>query len=148
MYDLFVDTSRQRVNEQTAEAAQQKCSLGKGVLKICSTHMPNVISIKMLSNVIEITLPYGCSPVKLLHIFKTPFPKNTSGGMLLKQENLRRLRSLYKWNCFLINECAEPKAKILGDFAYITCYKRKYTKLYSRGILKSNYYMSFTLMFN
>ena len=73
------------------------------------------------------------SPVNLLHIFKTPFPKNTSGGMLLKLKNLRRLRSLYKWNCFFINECTEPKAKILGDFAYITCYKRKYTKLYTQG---------------
>ena len=25
----------------------------------------------------------GCSPVNLLHIFKTLFPKNTSGGLLL-----------------------------------------------------------------
>ena len=96
-------------------------------------HMPNVISIKKQSNFIEIKLRHGCSPVNLLHIFKTPFPKNTSGGMLLKQKNLRRLRSLYKWNCFFINECTEPKAKILGDFAYITCYKRKYTKLYTQG---------------
>ena len=95
--------------------------------------MPNVNSIKMQSNFIEIKLRHGCSPVNLLHIFKTPFSKNTSGGMLLKQKNLRRLWSLYKWNCFLINECTEPKAKILGDFAYITCYKRKYTKLYTQG---------------
>ena len=28
-------------------------------------------------------LRYGCSPVNLLHIFRTPFPKNTSGGLLL-----------------------------------------------------------------
>ena len=27
----------------------------------------------------------GCSPVNLLHIFKTPFPKNTSGRLLLIQ---------------------------------------------------------------
>ena len=27
---------------------------------------------------------YGCSPVNLLHIFRTPFPKNTSGRLLLK----------------------------------------------------------------
>ena len=100
--------------------------------------MQNMISTKIQNNFIEITLQHGCSPVNLLHIFRTPFPKNTSGGMLLKQENLRRLRSLYKWNCFLINECTKPKTKILGDFAYIACCKRKYTKLYSRGILKSN----------
>ena len=27
---------------------------------------------------------FGCSPVNLLHIFRIPFPKNTSGGLLLK----------------------------------------------------------------
>ena len=27
----------------------------------------------------------GCSPVNLLHIFKPPFPKNTSGRLLLIQ---------------------------------------------------------------
>ena len=37
----------------------------------------------MQNNFIEITLRYGCSPVNLLQIFRTPFPKNTSGGLLL-----------------------------------------------------------------
>ena len=31
----------------------------------------------------EITLCHGCSPVNLLHIFRTPFQKNTFGGLLL-----------------------------------------------------------------
>ena len=35
------------------------------------------------NNFIEITLRHGCTPVNLLHFFKTPFPKNTSGGLLL-----------------------------------------------------------------
>ena len=35
------------------------------------------------SNFIEITLRHACSPVNLLHIFKTPFTKNTSGWLLL-----------------------------------------------------------------
>ena len=38
---------------------------------------------KLYCNFIEITLRHGCSPVNLLHIFRTPFPKNTSGGLLL-----------------------------------------------------------------
>ena len=37
----------------------------------------------MQSKFIEITLRDGCSPVNLLHIFRTPFPKNTSGRLLL-----------------------------------------------------------------
>ena len=38
----------------------------------------------MLQNkFIEITLRHGCSPVNLLHIFRTPFIKNTFGWLLL-----------------------------------------------------------------
>ena len=33
---------------------------------------------KSQSNFIEITFQHGCSPANLLHIFRTPFPKNTS----------------------------------------------------------------------
>ena len=43
----------------------------------------SVISMKLLGNFIEIALQHGCSPVNLLHIFRTSFPKNTSGGVLL-----------------------------------------------------------------
>ena len=32
---------------------------------------------------LEIALHHGCSPVNLLHIFRTPFSKKTFGGMLL-----------------------------------------------------------------
>ena len=45
--------------------------------------MPNTISIKLLCNYIEITLWQGCSPVNLLHVFRTHFAKNTSKGLLL-----------------------------------------------------------------
>ena len=38
----------------------------------------------LLCNFIETALRHGCSPVNLLHIFRTPFPKNTSGWLLLK----------------------------------------------------------------
>ena len=62
--------------------------LEKGVLKICNKlreeHLcRSVISIKLLCNFIEITLRHGCSPVNLLHIFRAPFTKNTSGRLLL-----------------------------------------------------------------
>ena len=38
---------------------------------------------KMLCNFIEVALQHGCSPVNLLHIFRTPFLKNTTEGLLL-----------------------------------------------------------------
>ena len=63
--------------------------LGKGVLKICSKFTGehpcrSVISIKLQSNFIEITRWDWFSPVNLLHIFRTIFYKNTSGGLLLR----------------------------------------------------------------
>ena len=62
--------------------------LGKGVMKICRKFAGehpcrSAISIKLLCNLTEITLRHGCSPVNLLYIFRTLFPKNTSGVLLL-----------------------------------------------------------------
>ena len=37
----------------------------------------------LLCNFIEIILRHGDSPINLLHIFRTPFPKNTSGRLRL-----------------------------------------------------------------
>ena len=48
----------------------------------------SVISIKLLCSFIEIALRHGCSPVNLLHIFRIPFPTNTSGGLLLGMQKL------------------------------------------------------------
>ena len=38
---------------------------------------------------IEIALRQDCSPVNLVHVFRTSFPKKTSEGLLLKQSNPR-----------------------------------------------------------
>ena len=40
------------------------------------------------SNFIEITPHNGCSPVNMLHIFKTPIPKNMSKEMLLQHAKI------------------------------------------------------------
>ena len=60
----------------------------KGILKICSKstgEQPcrSTLSVKLQSNFIEISLQHRCSPVNLLHIFRTHFYKNTSGWLLL-----------------------------------------------------------------
>ena len=70
------------------QSSQPEVFLGKGVLKICSRftgeHSCRItISINLQSSFIEITLRRGCFPVNLLHIFGTPFPKNTSGWLHL-----------------------------------------------------------------
>ena len=59
----------------------------RGVLqKRCSENIQQIYkrtSMSKQSNFIEITLRHGCSPVNLLHFFRTPFPSNTSGQLLL-----------------------------------------------------------------
>ena len=62
--------------------------LQKGVLKIWSKFTGehpcrSATSIKSFCKFIEIALRHGCSPENLLHIFRTTFPKNTSGRLLL-----------------------------------------------------------------
>ena len=52
--------------------------LRKDVLKICSK-----FTREHQNNFIEITLRHGCSPVNMLHIFRIPFPRNTSEWLLV-----------------------------------------------------------------
>ena len=64
--------------------------LGKGIMKICRKFTGehpsrSAISIKLTCNFIEVALQHECSPVNLPHIFKKPFPKDTSGWLLLTQ---------------------------------------------------------------
>ena len=65
-----------------------------GVLrKKCHKNMPQIyrrtptskndLKWNVQSNFIEITFRHGCSPVNLLHFFRTSFPKKTSGWLLL-----------------------------------------------------------------
>ena len=72
----------------TLRSSRSEVFLRKGVLKIRSKFTGehpcrSVISIKLLCNFIEIALRHRCSPVNLLHIFRTPFPRNAFGGLLL-----------------------------------------------------------------
>ena len=61
---------------QMKEATFQKCFLEKVFRKNAANSQEN-------TNFIEITLWHECSPINLLHILRTPFPKNTSKGLLL-----------------------------------------------------------------
>ena len=76
-----------------ARGCHPEVFLRKGVMKICSKFTGehpcrSVISIKLLCNFIEIALRHGCSSVNLLHIFRTPFPRNTSERLLLDSRKL------------------------------------------------------------
>ena len=58
----------------TIRNSRPEAFLGKGVLRICSKFTEE----HPFRSVISITVWHGCSPVNLLHIFRTPFPWKTS----------------------------------------------------------------------
>ena len=83
--------------------------LGTGVLKICSKFTGehpcrSVISTKLLCSVVEIAHRHGCSPVNVLHIFRTPFPKNTSGRLLLTNVCDKITFTFRLITCFICND--------------------------------------------
>ena len=93
-------TSRE---EWSGRSSHRETFLGKGVLEICSNFTGehpcrSLISIKLFCNFIKITLRHGCFPVNLLHIFRTPFHKNTFGWLLLK----RGIIPFYAFQAFLL----------------------------------------------
>ena len=86
--DTYNHRNLQEFATKRKRSSPPEVFLVKGVLKICSKvtgehPCRSVILIKFQSNFIEITLRDGCSPVNLLHIFRTHFSKNTSGWLLL-----------------------------------------------------------------
>ena len=62
-----------------------------------------MISIKLLCNFTGIALRHGCSPLNLLHIFRKPFPKNTSGWLFLIVKNLHTPQSYYNLYFILLS---------------------------------------------
>ena len=78
----------------TYRSSRPEVFLRKGFQKIFSKFTGehscrSAISINVQSNVFEIVLQHGCSPVNLLYIFRTPFLKNTSGWLLLNLQLMR-----------------------------------------------------------
>ena len=75
---LFVQKhpSKSVIKKRCSENMQQICS--RTLIGKCDFN-----KVLQLNNFIEITLRHGCSLVNSLHIFRTPFSKITSGGMLL-----------------------------------------------------------------
>ena len=65
----------------------------------------DINEVSLLCNFIDIVLRHGCSPVNLLHIFRTPFLQNTSGWLLL---------------LVISSECFSAQYRLLGKFSLIT----------------------------
>ena len=94
-----VRTFRRLDFQRTDYFSRPEVFLVKGVLKICNKftgkHLyRSLISITLQSIFIDITLPHRCSPVNLLHIFRTTFSKNISGWLLPYYTNWWQLQFL------------------------------------------------------
>ena len=106
----------------TFRGSRREVFLGKGVLKTCSKFTGkqpyrSVISIKLPRNFIEITLRHGCSPVNLLHIFRTLFSKNTSGWLFLNM-HINKIKQEYFKNKTLREKCSNREFFLARIFLY------------------------------
>ena len=100
--------SKRKLTEMNDQRQLSRGVLMKRVLKICSKFTgehpcQSGISIKLQTSFNEIALQHGCSPENycifskqlfvrttyLLHIFRTPFPKTTSGWLLLNDSLMK-----------------------------------------------------------
>ena len=77
----YLNASHADIQKQPAGGVSRKSCLENMQQIYRRAPMP-----KLLCNFIEITLQHGCSPGNLLHIFRTPFLKNTSAWLLLNLE--------------------------------------------------------------
>ena len=81
--------------------SRPKVFLGKVTLKICSKFTGehacrDAISIKLLNNFIETVLGHGCSPVNLLRVFRTPFPRSATWWLRLNIVIVKNVASRYQ----------------------------------------------------
>ena len=95
-YNSFVNWSK---HAQNSRSSHPEVFLERRILKICPkiteeypcqsailTTLQSIL-IRFQSTLIEITLRHGCSPLHLLHILRTPFPKTTFLCLLMEQLN-------------------------------------------------------------
>ena len=102
-FDRFFICSAPQWNKTYYRSSRPDAFLEKGILKIWSKFTRehpsrSSISIKLL----EIALRQWYSPVNLLYIFRTPFPRNTSGWLLLYLARLIQLDSVKRTNIFYV----------------------------------------------
>ena len=88
-----------------------------------------MFSVGWIRTSVEIAFWHGCSPVNLLHIFRTPFPKNTPGRLLLKYET--KCNFMMFWNLFIFVCCESFKIKVKTSL-FIKKRLPNFTKLMKR----------------
>ena len=99
-----------------------------------------ILKTRENQNFVEITLPHECSPVNLLHIFKTPFPKTSLVGCFwiytiyvnlwskysTSRKSVLRTKVL-KWQVFMLQQYHQFMGKIFTGASTQRC---SYEKLF------------------
>ena len=91
-----------RQKQPSRGVVKKRCSENKQQIyrrKPCRS----AISIKLQRSFIEMVLRHGCSPVNLLHLFGTPFHRNTFGWLLLVRR-IKGVTNTYSLHCCLPSE--------------------------------------------
>ena len=86
----------------------------------------------------EITLRHECSPVNLLHIFRTPFLKNASGRLLVKTS--------YNHICFLYFLFSVKRQKQPPELVYKKSCSEKFCKIHRKTLCRLLFLMKLKVL--
>ena len=74
------------INDNNFHIISSKLSHKQYLIRLLRSSSPEVFLGKLYCNFIEIRLRHGCSTINLLHIFRTPFHKNTLERLLTLEQ--------------------------------------------------------------
>ena len=111
---IFLGKPSQTLLKLSPRSSRPEVFSGKGVLKIYSKFTGghswrSAISVGLLCKFIEIAIWHECSSLNLLYIFRTPFPKDTSGRLLPFSRILEFPISLFWSLSKAYSESSEPR---------------------------------------
>ena len=89
-------TSNQFSSWDHSQTLPKKKSSRNVLMKRCSENMQQMYKRTPAPKYAEVCFQHGCFSVNLLHISRTPFPKNTLGWLLLFSTDVFRTYS-YQW---------------------------------------------------
>ena len=87
--------------------------------------MPKCDFNKVVLQRSEIAFQHGCFPLNLLHIFRTPFYKNTYGGLLLTVNINITTGMNYNYS---LKQFLDVTKDILKKFSLGTCFIRNFSQ--------------------
>ena len=89
---IFAAIRKNRQKQSPRGVPRKRCS--ENMQQIYRRTPMSKYDFNKVAKQLEIPLRHGCSPVNLLHVFRTTFSRNTSGWLLLSQSKVSKNISL------------------------------------------------------